>query len=327
MLRLVCPQISCKKGAFRCSVRYAKHSGPTAGMSNKNGRRLQADESGAASHVALEHLVSKLLIEGRTGLALITMLKWPLVSTVIASPNFTTAAHRSRMVIAFQSRSIVSRGLSKTRALPGGTTAACYFTCAKTGSLTSCFATSQAPSMASARQWRSEARCSRWTGCRMAAAPTASPRARPPRCGTAAQRCCPAWSSATKSRYASGCVLLGLTLRSQRQHEAFLAAACGPDRQASVRQKAVCRLLMGMAVCRASTVVSYNTVSIKRRLPPRQVVEEDGTLSWSTVYLFPHFVETGAHAFLRVSTAANASVRFNCLLCVLMSPSLRLCGT
>lgn len=39
------------------------------------------------------------------------------------------------------------------------------------------------------------------------------------------------------------------------------------------------------------------------------MVEEDGSLSWSTVYLFPHFVKAGAHAFLRVSTSANASVR------------------
>jgi len=93
VLRLVCPQISCKKGASRCSIRYAKHSGPTAGMSNKNGRRLQADKSGAGLHVALEHLVSKLLIDGRTGLALITVLKCSLVSAAIASSNFTPA-HR-----------------------------------------------------------------------------------------------------------------------------------------------------------------------------------------------------------------------------------------
>lgn len=38
-------------------------------------------------------------------------------------------------------------------------------------------------------------------------------------------------------------------------------------------------------------------------------MEEDGSLSWSEVYLFPHFLEAGAHAFLRVSTATNATVR------------------
>jgi hypothetical protein len=41
--------ITCKKGASRCSIRYAKHSGPTAGMPKKNGRRLQADETGAVN--------------------------------------------------------------------------------------------------------------------------------------------------------------------------------------------------------------------------------------------------------------------------------------
>jgi hypothetical protein len=48
-----------------------------------------------------------------------------------------------------------------------------------------------------------------------------------------------------------------------------------------------------------------------RRL--HQVVEEDGSLGWSEVYLFPHFQTSGVNAFLRITTAANATVLCNIL--------------
>ena len=41
-----------------------------------------------------------------------------------------------------------------------------------------------------------------------------------------------------------------------------------------------------------------------------QVVNEDGSLSKSTVYLFPHFETAGNRQFLEITTATGQQVRF-----------------
>lgn len=39
------------------------------------------------------------------------------------------------------------------------------------------------------------------------------------------------------------------------------------------------------------------------------MVEEDGSLGWSQVYLFPHFIQQGGFSFVRLTTAAGSVVR------------------
>ncbi len=40
-----------------------------------------------------------------------------------------------------------------------------------------------------------------------------------------------------------------------------------------------------------------------------QVAEEDGSLGWSPVYLFPHFIKEGAYPFVRLTTVGGSVVR------------------
>lgn len=52
-----------------------------------------------------------------------------------------------------------------------------------------------------------------------------------------------------------------------------------------------------------------------------QVVEEDGSLGWSQVYLFPHFIQQGGFSFVRLTTAAGSLITLSADHYAYVSPS------